>query len=90
MKVLCINDSRPPSAKHFQQWVEVGETYTVTREEGSLYQGKRYLLKELKNKPVWVPELMTKCEPGFSASRFIEITDIVGEEIEVNIEELVV
>lgn len=89
MKLLCIDDSRNEASKHFQQWIEMGETYTLRREEGSLYQGKRYLLNEVKNLPVWIPELLTKYEPGFSAKRFIAIEDISDLEVEENSELLI-
>lgn len=35
---------------------------------------------EIKNPPVYIPELMGKVEPGFRASRFVEIEDEVMTE----------
>lgn len=84
MRLLCVDDSRNEASKHFQQWVVEGEIYTIRRVEGSLYQGQRVLLKEVKNLPVWIPELQTKCEPGFSIQRFKEIDELgnVAENVE--------
>lgn len=88
MKLLCINDSRGPGSEHFENWIVEGETYTLRRSEGSLEPGKqRFLLKEIKNPPIYVTAIMSKVEPGFSSDRFIVCQeDNVLEEV--NVEEL--
>lgn len=76
MKLLCIDDSRGPGSEHFQNWVQLGETYTLRRAEGSLEPGKqRYLLKEIKNPPIFVGELGIKAEPGFASTRFVVLEE---------------
>lgn len=78
MKLLCIDDSPSEATHHFQQWVQEGQVYTVRRTEGSLYQGQRVLLKELRNDPVWINELQMKAEPGFSMQRFVPVDDLMN------------
>lgn len=79
-KLLCIDDSRGPGSNHFINWIEAGETYTLRRKEGSFNSNEqRILLKEVKNPPVYIQELFMKVEPGFRASRFVEIDDEVME-----------
>jgi hypothetical protein len=75
VKLMCINDSRSPSSKHFKNWIEEGKIYTLRLKEGSLHGVPRVLLKEVRNPSVYVPEFMAKVEPGFDANRFVEIDD---------------
>lgn len=91
MKLLCIDDSRGPGSEHFENWVKEGETYTLRRAEGSMEPGiQRYLLKEIKNPPIYVSAIMSKAEPGFSSKRFIVLQEYnVLEEVKVNEKELV-
>lgn len=77
-KLLCIDDSRSPASKHFQNWIAEGELYTVRREEGSLHGPSRVLLNEVKNPPVFVPEFAGNVEPGFSRLRFVEVDDAMN------------
>lgn len=76
MKLLCIDDTKGKGSEYFDQWVEVGETYTLRRAEGSFTAGtQRYLLKEIKNPPIYMTELGMKIEPGFIATRFVIVED---------------
>lgn len=76
MKLLCIDDSKGKGSEYFDQWVEAGEIYTLRRAEGSFTAGtQRYLLKEIKNPPIYVTELGIKIEPGFIATRFVIVED---------------
>lgn len=76
MKLLCIDDSRGPGSEYFENWVTEGEIYTLRRAEGSMEPGvQRYLLKEVKNPPIYVSAIMSKTEPGFSAKRFIVLQE---------------
>lgn len=76
MKLLCIDDSKGLGSEYFDQWVEAGETYTLRRSEGSLNAGdQRYLLKEIKNSPIFSTTLGMKIEPGFSSKRFVVLQD---------------
>ena len=80
MKLLCIDDTKGKGSEYFDQWVEVGETYTLRRAEGSFTAGnQRYLLKEIKNPPIYMTELGMKVEPGFSANRFVKLEDDKAE-----------
>lgn len=89
MKLLCIDDSKGPGSSHFISWVEAGEIYTLRRREGSFNSNEqRVLLVEIKNPPVYIPELMGKLEPGFRASRFVEIEDEVMAEENVEASEI--
>lgn len=75
-KVLCIDSRSGKGSEYFTQWIEEGETYTIRRVEGSLEPGKqRFLLKEIKNSPIFVGELGIKAEPGFSSTRFVVLED---------------
>jgi len=91
-KLLCIDDSRSPASKHFQNWISEGELYTVRREEGSLHGETRVLLNEIKNAAVFVPELGANIEVGFRRSRFVEVDDamnIIEKNVTVKEENLV-
>ena len=90
MKLLCIDDSRHPASKHFQNWVVEGEVYTIRRKEGSLTGETRVLLNEIKNEPIFVEEFQAKVEPGFNIKRFSLCDDamnLVGEESNVEVKE---
>ena len=91
-KLLCIDDSRSPAAKHLPNWITEGELYTVRREEGSLHGATRVLLNEVKNPPVFVPEYQANIEPGFDRKRFAEVDDamnIIEKNVTVKEENLV-
>lgn len=76
MKLLCIDDSRGPGSEYFENWIVEGETYTLRRSEGSMLPGQqRYLLKEVKNPPIYVSAIMGKAEPGFASTRFVVLQD---------------
>lgn len=89
MKLLCIRDDRTPASKHFVNWITEGEVYTMRRTEGSLHGPKRVLLVEVKNPPVYIEEFAGRVEPGFDASRFVELSDTyeVMEESNVEVKE---
>ena len=87
MKLLCIRDDRTPASKHFVNWITEGEVYTMRRTEGSLHGPKRVLLVEVKNPPVYIEEFAGRVEPGFDASRFVEVDDAMNiKEKESNVE----
>jgi hypothetical protein len=77
-KLLCIDDSKNAVSKYFKNWITEGEVYTVRREEGSLHGETRVLLNEIKNDPVFVPELNSSVEVGFRRTRFVEVDDAMN------------
>lgn len=79
MKYLCINDVKR-SAEHFQNWVEVGQHYTLRDTRATLEAGTTGMLfEELRNKPIFFPALGGFAEPGFDSKRFVRIDDIESE-----------
>lgn len=74
MKYVCINDTRTEGSKYFQQWCVIGEIYTLERSTGSLVGKRGLIFKELKNDPVFIPELGGYTTPSFAADRFVELT----------------
>lgn len=88
-EVYCIDTSDPHNVRqYFQEWVQESTQYTVRRCEGSMQGGTRVLLDELKNDPVFVPEIGGKAEQGFAGKRFVTKEQfLMGETMEA-VEEL--
>ena len=91
MRLLCINASRPPAAKHFEHWIEEGIVYTLRSFTGSLVGKRGVLLKEIKNPPVYIQELAGRTEPSFAEDRFVEVDEHMNviRETKVNEKDLV-
>jgi hypothetical protein len=87
MKVICIDNSKKPKNVPVEEWVQEGDTYTVTRivRMGLQKNTYGYLLKEV--------QLSSRSFPYelYDATRFlpIELLSMMKEETkeEVNIEE---
>jgi hypothetical protein len=74
-KFICINDTKDKGSKFFNVWCVEGEVYTLERTTGSLVGKTGYIFKELKNDPVYIPELGGYTTPSYAADRFIELAD---------------
>jgi hypothetical protein len=74
-KYLCINDTKDKGSKFFNVWCVEGEVYTLERTTGSLIGKTGYIFKELKNDPVYIPELGGYTTPSYAADRFVELSD---------------
>ena len=75
-KIVCIDDAPPVQGWNhgFQEWPKLNREYTVKR----CYQWNNtwgVLLEEIKNKPVFIPLLGGKAEPGFGIYRFRKIQE---------------
>ena len=85
-KVLCINGQfdNPNVPRDFQQLPIEGQIYTV-RElvYSTLTKSYRVLLKEIVNKKILIDPVMGKAEPGFDARRFVPISEIEEQQLEV-------
>jgi hypothetical protein len=86
-KVICVDSSlpHPEIAKHFDKWVEQDKTYII-RGKRLWYGEYSLLLEEIKNPPMYNPEIMGNCEPGYSIKRF-RLVDPV-EELSHELEEI--
>jgi len=86
MKVICIDNSKKPKNVPVKEWVQEGDTYTVTRIVRMGLQKDIYgfLLKEV--------QLSSKSFPYelYNSSRFlpIDILSNIKEEEKVNIEDV--
>ena len=49
--------------------------YTLRRTTGSLVNEVGVLLNEIKNPPVFIPELGGRVEPSYGRKRFVEVDD---------------
>lgn len=77
-KLLCIDDTRTPASKHFENWIEEGKVYTLRRYTGSLVGKQGVLLNEVKNPSVFIHELAGRAEPSFARERFVEVDDAMN------------
>lgn len=75
MKLLCIDAEKRKGSEHFENWIEEGKRYTLRKIGGSLTGETGYLLKEVKNPKIYIPELIGYTEPSFSAKRFVTLQD---------------
>jgi hypothetical protein len=90
-KVLCIDGSfkNPNTFLHFQNLPVEGKIYTVRDiTYSSITKNYRVLLKEISNKKIFIDILQGYVEPGFDAKRFVPLSEIEEQKLEV--EELVV
>lgn len=76
----CIDATKTAASKHFETWVIDKEVYTLRRMGGSLTGEQGVYLVEIKNPPVFIPELGGNVEPSFSLKRFV-FCDKLGLEI---------
>lgn len=70
-KVICVDDSMPPLEvfQHFDYWIQKDRVYVIRGTR--MWYGKLSLLLEGLNNPLmYNPEILGKCEPGYSAERF--------------------
>lgn len=77
-KVVCIDDSIPSSRVmgDFKYWITAGQSYTIRECKYSQLTGRYGVkLKEVKNPPIFFPELLGKTEPAYDSSRFRAIED---------------
>ncbi len=58
----------------FPNWVQEGQTYHIRRVED---MGRRILLDEISNPPIYIESLMGNVEPGFSKKRFANYEDYI-------------
>jgi len=86
MKVICINSSNKPLEIPDNQWVELGETYTVTQIIAlPLQPGKTgFLLKEVSLSPECFPYEF------YSSDRFAQVVGLEEEAVEVQEEEFAI
>lgn len=92
-KVICVDDSMPPLEvfQHFDYWIQKDNVYVIRGTR--MWYGKLSLLLEGLNNPLmYNPEIMAKCEPGYSAERFRllnplaeDLVNIIEEELELKI-----
>jgi len=72
-KIVCVDDSLPSweVLRDFSSWIVKDQVYTVREYKYiSLIGQYGVYLEEIKNEPVFFPELMGKAEPGYKAHRF--------------------
>jgi len=85
----CIDDSRPPAAKHFKQWITEGSIYTIRRTSTSLTGAVGVYLNEIHNPSVFIPEFGGNVEPNFNINRFAYVDELGLEIHEEETEKLV-
>ncbi len=93
-KVVCIDDSINPQhfislTKNFQQWIVKDKVYTIREilHNDDIVTG--ILLKEIKNKEIYIKLIGRIQEPAFADWRFRELDEFEEVKEEVNTEELV-
>lgn len=93
-KVICIDDSINPQhfislTRNFQQWIVKDKVYTIREifHNDDIVTG--VLLKEVKNKEIYIKLIDRIQEPAFADWRFRELDEFEEINEEVNTEELV-
>ena len=86
MKVICINSNNKPDQIPQEQWIELGQIYTVTQIITlALQPGKTgFLLKEVSLSPECFPYEF------YSSDRFAQVVSLEEEAVEVQEEEFAI
>ena len=84
-RVICVDDSIKQEAflgtvSNFQQWIKKGVIYTIrdVLHNDDIVTG--ILLKEVRNKPVYIKLINREQEPAFATWRFRELEEEYLEE----------
>jgi|694.fasta_scaffold05035_16 hypothetical protein len=84
--IVCVDDSIPPTAvlNSFSSWIKKNAIYTVREFKFMSLLGEYAVyLKEIENDPIYIEQLGTKVEPGYRASRFRPLEEILQEDLDV-------